>query len=53
MQDITETIYNSLTSLSNTNELYEREKTELNMSLGIELLIVRYKRYYITPYFTI
>jgi len=36
--DITETVYNSLTSLSNnTNELYEGENTELNMSFDIEL----------------
>ncbi len=36
--DITETVYNFLTSLSNTNELYEGENTELNMSFDIELL---------------
>jgi hypothetical protein len=34
--DITETVYNSLTSLSNTNELYEGED-ELEMSFDIEL----------------
>lgn len=34
--DITETVYNSLTSLSNTNELYEGEN-ELKMSFDIEL----------------
>jgi len=36
--DITETVYNSLTSLSDTNELYEGENIELNMSFDIELL---------------
>ena len=35
--DITETIYNSLTSLGNTNEFYEGENTELSMSFDIEL----------------
>ncbi|GBB90875.1 hypothetical protein RclHR1_00180013 [Rhizophagus clarus] len=35
--DITKTIYNSLTSLSNNNELYEGENTELSMSFDIEL----------------
>ena len=35
--DITETVYNSLTSLSDTNELYEGENIELNMSFDIEL----------------
>src|SRR2546429_8091564 len=34
--DITETVYNSLTSLSNTNEVYEGEN-ELNMSFDVEL----------------
>ncbi|GBB95728.1 hypothetical protein RclHR1_00260033 [Rhizophagus clarus] len=35
--DIIETIYNSLTSLSNTNEFYEEKNTELSISFNIEL----------------
>src|ERR1043165_495339 len=35
--DVTETIYNSLISLNNTNELYEGEDLELNLNLDIEL----------------
>ena len=35
--NITETVYNFLTSLSNTDELYEGENTELNMSFDVEL----------------
>ena len=35
--DVTETIYNSLISLNNTNELYEGEDVELNLNLDIEL----------------
>ena len=35
--EITETVFHFLTSLSNTNELYEGENIELNMSFDIEL----------------
>ncbi|POG59376.1 hypothetical protein GLOIN_2v1789188 [Rhizophagus irregularis DAOM 181602=DAOM 197198] len=35
--DITETIYNHLISLNDTNELYEGENVELNLDLDIEL----------------
>lgn len=35
--DITETVYNSLTSLSNTNEVYEGENIELNMRFNVNL----------------
>ncbi|PKY30613.1 hypothetical protein RhiirB3_392711 [Rhizophagus irregularis] len=35
--DITETIYNFLISLNNTNEFYEGENEKLNMSFYIEL----------------
>ena len=35
--DITETVYNFLTSLSNTDELYDGENTELNISFDVEL----------------
>ena len=35
--DITETVYNFLTSLSNADELYEGENTELNISFDVEL----------------
>jgi hypothetical protein len=35
--DITETIYNSLTSLKNVNEFYEGENEELSLTFNIEL----------------
>ena len=35
--NIIEAIYNSLTSLNNTNKLYEGENEELNINLNIEL----------------
>ncbi|RGB37632.1 hypothetical protein C1646_756707 [Rhizophagus diaphanus] len=35
--DITETIYNSLTSLKNVNEFYEEENEELSPTFNIEL----------------
>lgn len=35
--DITETIYNHLISLNNTNEHYEGENMELNLDIDIEL----------------
>src|SRR5688572_26884563 len=35
--DITKTIYNSLTSLNNTNEFYKGENEELNIKFNVEL----------------
>ena len=43
--DITETVYNFLTSLSNTYEFYNEKNTELNINFDFKLsiLIIIYK----------
>ncbi|CAG8800648.1 19478_t:CDS:1, partial [Racocetra fulgida] len=35
--DITEMVYNSLTSLNNTDEFYEKENEELELEFNVEL----------------